>query len=188
MHSQLAQLTGEYEHAQRRLEKLVDGVSADRWPVRSDPDRWSVSECIAHLNLTSEAYIPRMQKAISEAKQLPAMTRAKYRRDLKGWLLAKMVGPLPRIGGKRIGRVSTTAAFVPTSTDAPGVLVATFAKHQLELLRMLGESNGLQIDKVSIVSPFGEKVRYDCYSAFTILPRHQERHLQQAELVWASER
>jgi hypothetical protein len=113
------------------------------------------------------------------------MSREKYKRDPKGWFLANMVGPLPSIGSRRIGRVSTTAAFVPTGADAPNVLIATFTRFQLDLRRMLAESDGLQIDKVLIISPFGEKMRYDCYSAFTILPRHQERHLQQAELVWA---
>lgn len=184
MHRQLEALTRDYEHATRRLEQLVDLVRPDRWPIRKDPTRWSVAECVAHLNLTSEAYIPRMRKAISEARQMPPMSREKYRRDPKGWFLAAMVGPLPSIRGVRIGRVSTTPAFVPTATAPPDVLVATFKEHQLELGRMLRESDGLQIDKVFIVSPFGEKMRYDCYSAFTILPRHQERHLQQAEQVW----
>jgi hypothetical protein len=81
MHRQLAELTRDYEHATRRLERLVDLVPPDRWPIRNDPMRWSVAECVAHLNLTSEAYLPRMRKAISEARQLPPMSREKYKRD-----------------------------------------------------------------------------------------------------------
>jgi hypothetical protein len=49
---------------------------------------------------------------------------------------------------------------------------------------MARECDGLAIDKVQIVSPFGEKIRYNCYSAFVLLHRHQERHIQQAWLVW----
>ena len=183
MHEQLAQLVREYDHAERRLESLGESVPAERWPVRDDPARWSVAECVAHLNLTSEAHLPRLQKAIAEARQKPPM-EGRYSRDPKGWLLSSMIGPLPAIGKVRIGRVKTTPAFVPRGDEAPNLLMAEFKRCQLELVRMLGESDGLQIDKVSIVSPFGEKMRYSCYSAFTILPRHQERHFDQAENVW----
>ena len=50
---------------------------------------------------------------------------------------------------------------------------------------MATESDGLAIDKVKIISPFGEKIHYSVYSTYVILPRHEERHIQQAELVWA---
>jgi hypothetical protein len=35
------------------------------------------------------------------------------------------------------------------------------------------------------VSPFAPGVRYNLYSTLSILPRHQERHLWQAEQVHA---
>jgi hypothetical protein len=41
-------------------------------------------------------------------------------------------------------------------------------------------ADGLPVDKVKIVSPFGGKMRYDAFSAFVILPRHQQRHIEQA--------
>ena len=184
MQAQLAKLIRQLDHAERRLEMLTDSVPGERWSVRTDPAHWSVAECVAHLNLTSEAYVPRLQKAIAEARQMPPMKGGNYRRDVKGWLLSSMMGPLPAIGKVRLGRVKTTPAFVPTGNEASNVLLAEFKRHQLELGRMLKESDGLQLDKVSIVSPFGEKMRYSCYSAFTILPRHQDRHLDQAERVW----
>jgi hypothetical protein len=34
-------------------------------------------------------------------------------------------------------------------------------------------------------SPFSDKLKYSVYSALTILPRHQHRHLLQAERAWA---
>jgi len=37
---------------------------------------------------------------------------------------------------------------------------------------------------VRVTSPFNARVRYNLYACFTILPRHQHRHLWQAERVW----
>jgi hypothetical protein len=184
MNQQLASLISQLEHAQARLDRLGDLIPDDRWSRRNDPLRWSAGECVAHLNLTSEAYIPRIVKAIEQARALPRKD-GNYRRDLLGWLFGKMVGPLPRIGRKRIGRVKTTPAFVPTGNFPKQQLLAEFKRLQLELMRLVRECDGLQIDKVKITSPFGEKIQYNCYSALVLLPRHEERHLQQAELVWS---
>src|SRR5687768_15269364 len=108
MQAQLAQIARELAHAEKRLERIAEIVPADRWNVRNDPDRWSVGECIAHLNLTSEAYLPRIWAAIAEARKLPPLGRRRYRRGAVGWLFSKVVGPLPKIAGRRIGRVKTT--------------------------------------------------------------------------------
>lgn len=184
MQAQLAKLVAGLDHAQARLDRLADAVPEDRWGKRSDPLRWSVAECIAHLNLTGEAYIPRIRKAIEQARALPRIGERKYRRDPIGWLFGMMVGPLPSIGRVRIGRVKTTPAFVPSGDQPRQLLLAEFKRVQLGLTSMVKESDGLAIDKVSIISPFGEKIRYSCYSALVLLPRHEERHIQQAELVW----
>jgi hypothetical protein len=171
-------------HAEKRLVALVDRVPAEKWAERTDTGRWSVSECVAHLNLTSEAFLPRLDRALAEARKLPAMQRRAYRRDLFGALFGRMLGPLPVILGARIGRVKTTPAFVPNGDSPPNILVAEFKRLQNELRRVIEEGDRLQLDKVIIVSPFGEKVRYNAFSALTMIPAHQERHLQQAEFVW----
>jgi len=185
MHRQIAEVLNAFEHAQSRLDKLTDTLSDDRWSVRSDPARWSAGECIAHLNLTSAAYVPRIRKALEEARKLPRVTGGRYKRDVFGKLFAAMVGPLPKIGKVRLGRVKTTADFIPQGNFSKQLLVAEFKRLQLELIGMVRESDGLAIDRVRITSPFGEKIHYNVYSTYVILPRHEERHIQQAELVWA---
>ena len=185
MNSQLADLVLQLEHAQARLDRLGELVPEERWSKRRDQSRWSTGECVAHLNLTSEAYIPRIQKAIEEARKLPRKDDGPYRPDLIGRIFGKLVGPLPKIGKMRIGKVKTTPAFVPNANLPKQQLLAEFKRPQLELMRLVRECDGLAIDKVKITSPFGEKIQYDCYSALVLLPRHEERHLEQAELVWS---
>jgi hypothetical protein len=42
-------------------------------------------------------------------------------------------------------------------------------------------ADGLPLGSVRITSPFDPRLRYNLYSCLTILPRHQHRHLWQAE-------
>ena len=76
MQRQIEKIISELDHAQARLDCLSDAVPDDRWSKRSDPSRWSVSECVAHLNLTATAYVPRIRKAIEEARKLPRVDDA----------------------------------------------------------------------------------------------------------------
>ena len=185
MFSQLRQVSEALAHAEARLAKVAEAVPDVRWNVRSDPARWSVAECVAHLNLTNAAFEPRVRKAIEEARALPRAGSEEYKRDFLGRMFGTMVGPLPMVGKFRIGRVKTTAPFVPSGSLPKQELVAEFKRLHVSLDDMVKECNGLAIDQVKITSPFGEKIHYNLYSAFVMIPRHDERHLQQAELVWA---
>lgn len=176
---QLLQVADELRQASARLRQLSEAVPAERWMLRNHPLQWSVSECIEHLNLTSAAFAPLLQTGIASAKQLRPST-GQFRRGFLGWALWKMTGPDSR------GRVQTTPAFVPATVPAAALVVASFERWQAVLLDLLSASEGLPIDKITMTSPFNARMSYNLYAGFSILPRHQHRHLQQAERVWGT--
>jgi len=180
MHPQLQVVADEYRSAQRRLHDLTGAIALERWGRRSDPARWSVAECVAHLNLTSLVYVPLLRDAVARAGALEMRPAGRYRRDVVGWLLWRTMGPPVRV------RLKTLARFVPSSAAAPAVLVEEFDRLQAAQLDCLAQADGLPLSHVRITSPFNARVRYNLYACFTILPRHQHRHLWQAERVWGS--
>lgn len=184
MRQQLASIVSALETERLRLLHLSDRIADDRWNSRRDPASWSVAECVAHLNLTSEVYLPLIRRALDESRLLDAPTTDRYRMDFAGQLVALFAGPLPAIGGFRIGRAKTPPAFVPKGDLPRSALLPEFDRLQRTLTELVGEADGLPIDLVKLRSPFAEKIRYSLYSAFVIIPRHQERHLWQAEQVW----
>ena len=62
-------------------------------------------------------------------------------------MFAALVGPLPKIGKMRIGRVKTMPGFVPSGDLPKQTLLAEFKKLQMQLAAMARESDGLAIDK-----------------------------------------
>src|SRR5690606_30384451 len=168
-----------------RLHLAVRDVPEARWAVRSDPARWSVAECVAHLNLTALAFIPPLLAGVAQAKPLPDAATHRYRRDPVGWLVSYAAGPLPRVGRRRLGGVRTAASFVPSGDLSREVLMEEFDRLQSEQVALVRQGDGLALDSVRIASPMDARVKYSVYSAFVILPRHQQRHIEQAERVWA---
>lgn len=181
MHPQITALSQDFRRATERLDALVAPLSDRRWRARPVPSAWSVAENVAHLNLTSEAMLPGLRAAVEEAVASGGPGPERYRCDPVGWAFVRVVGPLPRIAGRRRGRVGTTPDFVPGRDLPREAVLARFRELQDEKLALLNRADGYPIQRVKVASPFVNRVRYNAYATFLILVRHQHRHLQQAE-------
>jgi DinB superfamily len=180
MHPQLQAVADQFTSARERLHRLAQTVPADRWAQRPPSGGWSPAECVAHLNLTSLAFIPEIRQAIGEAHRLGGPAPSRYRRGLIGWLLWHAVAP-----GKGM-KVKTAASFVPSAEAPMAETIAEFDRLQDEQMELVRLANGLPVHRVKVPSPFDKRVKYNAYAALTILPNHQHRHLQQAEQAWAA--
>ncbi len=180
MHPQLRAVQEDFEAAQARLHALEERVPASLWVRRPDPTRWSLAECVAHLNLTSEAYLPRLREALQRARRPAGGPPPRYRRDPVGWFFWRTAGPPVRY------RVRTTAPFMPAAAASAAELIAEFDRLQAAQLGCVAAADELDLGRAWITSPFDPRVRYNAYACLTILPRHQHRHLWQAEQVLGS--
>jgi hypothetical protein len=119
--------------------------------------------------------LPLVRQGLEEARRKGRARGDHYRRDIIGWLIWRTTSTPGRF------KTKTIPAFVPSSDRAAEVIMAEFDRLQTEQIAVTREAEGLPIDRVKIVSPFNAKVRYNVFSALSILPRHQHRHLWQAE-------
>ncbi len=181
MQKQLAAIVETLESAQSRLRTLADKLSENEWSKRPGPDRWSAAGCVEHLNLTSRAYLPLLRDATAAAREKGGDPRTHYRRDSLGWFMSMMIGPLHHVGKFPVMRVKTTAPFVPKGGQSRSQLLSDFVRLQADLITLIRSADGLPLDAVKIVSPFGGRMKYNAYSALVIVARHEQRHIEQAE-------
>ena len=181
MQGQLAEVVESLESAQSELRSLTDKLSEKDWSRRPGPDRWSAAGCVEHLNLTSRAYLPLLRDATARAREIGGAPRKHYKRDSLGWFMSMMIGPLHHIGKFKLGRVKTAPPFVPKGGQSRSQLLSEFVRLQADLVTIVRSADGLPLDAVKIVSPFGGRMKYSAYSALVIVARHQHRHIEQAE-------
>jgi hypothetical protein len=176
--SQLAELQGQFRAVSQRAEAVAARIGENRLTQRPSPEKWSVAECLIHLAMTTEAFLPRWAEAFAQARtaELTASDRP-YKMDFWGRLLAWSLEPPPRF------RMPTTPDFVPNFAGPADQALPRFLDSQNRLLGILTDANGLAIDKVKIVSPFSRNVRYNVWSSFCVSAAHHRRHLWQAERV-----
>jgi hypothetical protein len=181
MHPQLGAIITEFENGRGRLHRLVEVVPADRWVQRPalrgrEPERWSVAECIAHLNLTTRALRPLVEQALEQGRRLPRSQHSgSYSLGLMGGLVWWALSRPGRF------RTKTTPAFVPGPIESVPALVEEFDRLQDEQIGWVRAAEGLPLGVLRIASPFNARLRYNLYAALSILARHQQRHLWQAE-------
>lgn len=182
MNAQLSEILELLESAGSKVDRLVASVTEERWHSRPEPGAWSAAQCLEHLNMTSEAYREPLRRAMEEARALAGGVRfeGRHRCDPLGWIMASVVGPAPRVRGKRRGRVKAPAPFLPADDPPRDEVVGGFRRHQAWLSEIVRECDGLPLRRVKVASVFVPSVRYNLYATLLVVARHQHRHLQQA--------
>lgn len=172
MSDPLDEVEKELNEATRRAWQLVQSTDGRLFTVRPRPMSWSAAECLAHLSISTESFLPVLREAVRAGGG--AKKPRKPKMDLMGRLLAWFLEPPIR------KRVQTAAPFVPRAVRAKAEAFGEFASLQEKLIELLREARHADL-RAKIVSPFDRRVRYNLYSAFRIMAAHERRHLWQAE-------
>lgn len=135
-----------------------------------------MGECLAHLSLTTSAFLPGIDEALAKGDPGFSDTRI-YRRGVVAALLQWSLEPPYRL------RVRTQTAFVPGTASTMEAVLSEFGAMQRQLVGRIEASSGLDLTKLRVVSAFNERLSYNLYAAYCILIAHERRHVWQAENV-----
>ena len=175
LHPQLSALQREIVRATARATRLVESMDDAAFEKRPAEGDWSPAECLVHLNLTTKAFLPPIDAALSDAVRGPVDAGKRYRKDLAGWLLGWVMEPPVRM------KVKAPSAFIPKTWSTRGEVLREFEALQAELARRVAAANGCDIGRVRVRSPFSTRMSYNLLAGFGTILSHERRHLWQAE-------
>ena len=93
LESQLSDICSELRSNSLQVAKLTDGLYHHQLNLRIDSDRSSIAECIVHLNLFSETFIPLIIQACEQALRKGLLRNETYKMDVVGRLLKFALEP-----------------------------------------------------------------------------------------------
>jgi len=171
---------GEVPDLVRQFEKIVSdarslagSLSDETFNRQPEQGRWSVGQCLEHLNITERKMLQNMRPAaratLATGRGAGAPTRHGW---MMGWFIRSMEPPPKR-------RFRTGAAFVPPATLSKDAVLREFISLHEEVIAMLRELDGHPMS-VKVQSPFNKLLRYKVGSAFALMAAHDRRHLWQA--------
>jgi len=173
--TQLALVKEELLDARERARALCRGADARTWATRPAADRWAIGECLTHLNIPSERFIPLLDDAIREGRARRMERDGPYGKGMVGWALLKFMEPPYKM------KTTTVPEFVPVKVESMAETLERFDYLQQEVQVRIDRSTGLAVDRLRLTSPFNRRVTYNLYVAFCLIAAHQRRHLWQAE-------
>jgi hypothetical protein len=166
----------EINDARRRAEAVVLGLTPEQFTTQPEAGKWSVAECILHLNVTARVMQSLMEDAIGKARRDNHVGTGPFRIGAKGRLLIWIAEPPPKF------RIPAPPHLRPPARiDNPLNLLPDFLKAQDEWERLIRKSASLDLRKIKIgklFSPFRAR-----FAAALPWMAHQRRHLLQAENV-----
>jgi hypothetical protein len=172
MNSQLAEVREKLRGNSRRAAGILAKVGEDRFLARPGEDSWSAAECLGHLTLSTEMFMPRWDQALEDARTRKLFGRGPFEKDLVGVAFVWALEPTTRVRAK-------APAFLHPSRGSN--TLPDFLASQEKLIAHVEAWNGLAVDRIKVASPVASIVRYSVWSSFEVTDTHQRRHLLQAE-------
>lgn len=161
----------------RHAREVAEGLPPEDFDRRPEQERWSVAECLDHLNETARVYLPVITDAVEEARA-KGLTRGKGEgRTLIGRIVVRMQEPPARF------RTSTFEELEPTRGLDRDTVLEEFETLHEELIVRMNESGDLDRKKIKIRSVLDPRLRLSLGDWFAFLAAHGRRHVWQAERV-----
>lgn len=151
-----------------------------RW--KPAPDRWSILECLQHLNLAERFYIRNIQHKVDQLGLL--QTNPDDQTLTSDWVGRAMLWALdPQVKIK----LPTPGMTRPRRADDldPAAVMSQFTDLQTLLHTLLNKAVYLDWNEEKVMTLFGNWLKIRLGDALLMLVAHTERHLNQAMRVKA---
>ncbi|MEM7052138.1 MAG: DinB family protein [Acidobacteriota bacterium] len=165
----------------RRLVKEANAVRSDfeklfeKWPEEAlrwkpAPKVWSAAECVDHLAVTADLYLPRLERVVD--RQRPASASFQ-----PSWIGNRFVRAL-EFGSRPI---KTFKVFQPEVSDqSADAVLERYLDRQRRVVELMQTADELDPNRPKLPSPLTRLLRFSLGEAFTILVTHDRRHYRQA--------
>jgi hypothetical protein len=159
-----------------RAIKSFSYLSENQFNWKPDPESWSVGECLSHLANSNKLYLNKMEHILSLNSNVCEQDYL-YSQSFMGKLISKGVDL------KNAKKVKTFKVFYPTKSNFKKDIIDEYIKCCEKLIDLAGKMNHLDLKKIKLSSPVNILVRLNLGDPLIIIPKHDERHLNQAERV-----
>ncbi len=172
----LSELT--YQHL--KYVEFLSHLSDDDLQRRKNAHSWSVLECIEHLNLYMEFYLPEITEKIEFSKY---ENMEYFKSGLIGNYFAQLM--LPK---EKPTRMKTATKMNPKDKNLNRVVLTRFSEYLKRLLFLLQESRNVDLDKTRTKISISQWIHLKLGDTFIFLVNHNTRHIAQVKQILSDQK
>lgn len=157
--------------------KKFKDLPIDQLNFKKNPESWSVLECLEHLNLYGDYYLPEIEHQMINNKI--GSTSQLFKTGVFGNYFANLM----RGKNGKIKKMKTFKDKDPIHSNLTLMTIDRFIK-QLELLKsLLNQARNLDLKRIKTSISISKLIKLRLGDTFRFLIFHIERHVKQAENV-----
>jgi hypothetical protein len=173
------QAIDELHGCDRWANELARNLSTEQLNWRPAPDAWSIGQCLHHLYVTNEQYLPPIAKSLDGRPVHPVQEIT------PGWFarffIRNYIAPPPP-GAQVKSRARAPRQIAPAMNVDPSVLDQLLRTNDTAR-DVIRRAASFDVNRIRFQNPFVPLLRFTVGSGVEIIWKHQRRHLQQAERV-----
>lgn len=159
------------------VEEDFSQLPAESLNQRPGEGKWSIAECLEHLNRYGTHYIPLVSDRISESKTEPT-TLFKT-----GWFGNYSAQSMLPKGGEVKNAMNTFKNMNPSLSEVKDGVVQEFLRQQRNMLQLLNFAGQVDMNKVRIPITISRFIRFKLGDLLRFIIYHNYRHIEQAKRV-----
>jgi hypothetical protein len=163
----------QFENINEDAAELSATLNDAQFNWRPSPKRWSISECLSHLNTADRLDVPALQEAIERARAAGITGNPPFRYGFLSRSFVRFSEPPVRF------RFKAPKVYLPVSNLPKEKVVPEFISIHEQLLELVTKSNGLDLARIRTPTVF-RHVSFSLGQRFALLAAHDRRHLHQA--------
>lgn len=141
---------------------------------RNDINSWSALECIEHLNLYYNFYVPEISKRMAENKAIKS--KATFS---PGWIGNYFANTI-KVKDRKVNKMKTFRDKNPIGSKLNYETLDLFLEYQSQIIQLLNEARQLNLNKVKTSITISKLIKLKLGDTFRFLIYHNERHVIQA--------
>lgn len=157
-----------------QAEKL-NNYDLDMLTWKENETSWSILECLEHLNLYGEFYLPEIERKIQLSN---TQSETEFKPGILGNYFAKSM--LPK---EKLNKMKTFKDKNPLNADLDKRVIDTFINQQIKLLDLLNLSRNVSLNKVKINTSISPLIRLKLGDTFSFFINHIIRHCRQIDRI-----
>jgi hypothetical protein len=138
--------------------------------------RWSILECLEHLNLYGDFYLVEIEKQILENQH-------RHASKFKSGLLGNYFANLMEVKNGKIKKMKAPKDKNPVNVALSVTTISRFLKQQDQLATLLNQCRSLDLTKIKCAISLTKLIKLRLGDTLRFYTYHIERHVVQAEAV-----
>jgi hypothetical protein len=157
--------------------KKFKTLTSSQLNLKNTAGQWSVLECIEHLNLYGDFYLPEMQKQLLE-------TSYKGNSEIfKAGIIGNYFAGLMKTNNGKIKKMRSPKDKNPANSTLTITTLDRFLKQQELLKALLQQALEADITKIKTAISLSKFIKLRLGDTFRFYVYHIERHIAQAEKI-----